>query len=93
MQQYRQLPSIDEIAEILGMNRIGIFRLLTKEKTNFRQIVERVRFNAAIALLKDSENSIKDISYSLGYAHTGNFSRTFLRMSGVTPGWYRQQKQ
>ncbi len=93
VQQYRQLPSVDEVAEILGMNRIGLFRLLTKENTNFRQIVKRVRFNAAISLLKDSENSIKDISYSLGYAHPGNFNRAFLRMSGVTPGWYRQQKQ
>jgi AraC-like DNA-binding protein len=93
VQQYRQLPSIDEVAEILGMNRIGLFRLLSKEKTNFRQIVKRVRFNAAISLLKESENSIKDISYSLGYAHPGNFNRAFLRMSGVTPGWYRQQKQ
>jgi AraC-like DNA-binding protein len=93
VQRHRQLPSIDEVAEILGMNRIGLFRLLTKEKTNFRQIVERVRFNTAISLLEDSENSIKEISYTLGYAHPGNFNRAFLRMSGVTPGWYRQQKQ
>ncbi len=93
LQHYRQLPSIDEVAEILEINRITLFRLLAKEKTNYRQIVERVRFNAAIFLLKDSENSIKDIAYALGYTHPGNFNRAFLRMSGVTPGWYRQQKK
>jgi AraC-like DNA-binding protein len=66
---------------------------LAKERTNYRQIVERVRFNAAISLLEDSENSIKDISYTLGYAHPGNFNRAFLRMSGVTPGRFRQKHQ
>jgi AraC-like DNA-binding protein len=93
LQHYRQLPSIDEVAEILEMSRITLFRLLAKERTNYRQIVERVRFNAAISLLEDSENSIKDISYTLGYAHPGNFNRAFLRMSGVTPGRFRQKHQ
>jgi len=91
VQRYRELPSIVEVAEILEMNRITLFRLLTKERTNYRQIVERVRFNAAISLLEDSKNSIKDISYTLGYAHPGNFNRAFLRMSGITLGRFRQK--
>ena len=90
LQNYHQLPTINEVAEILGMTRITLFRLLSKEKTNYRQIVERVRFNFAISLLEDPQNSIKAISYALGYSHPGNFSRAFLRMSGVSPCDFRK---
>ena len=82
--------SIDQVAEILSINRLTLYRSLREEGTSYRQIVERVRFKLAIELLEHSTESIHDIARVLGYSTTGNFSRAFQRMSGLPPTKYRQ---
>lgn len=91
LQDFQRLPSIDEVAETLGTSRTTLFRMLAREGTNYRQLTERVRFKAAVRLLEDPANSIKEIAYALGYSYPGNFNRSFLRVSGVTPAVFREK--
>lgn len=86
---FGRLPSADETAEMLGMSRVTLFRTLADEGTNYRQAIDRVRFQKAVRLLDDSTLSIKEIGYELGYSSPGNFCRAFLRMSGLTPTEFR----
>lgn len=51
--RHNRLPSIEDISDILGTSRMTLFRSLDAEGTNYRQIVERVRFNVAKNLLRD----------------------------------------
>ena len=81
--------SIDQVAEILGINRLTLYRSLREEGTSYRQIVDRVRYKLAVELLENSTEPIRDIARVLGYSTTGNFTRAFRRMSGLSPTKYR----
>ena len=68
-----------------------LYRTLVKENTNYKQLVERVRFVIAQDLLKDPSINLKEISERLCYSAPSNFSRAFHRMSGVTPATFRKR--
>jgi AraC-like DNA-binding protein len=40
-------------------------------------------------LLLTTNQTVKDIAYSLSFDNIGYFDRTFKRLTGVTPGEYR----
>ena len=86
----RRFPSSAEAAEILGVSRSTLSRTLSAEGSSYRKMIERVRFEVALELLKDS-CSLKEIAHELGYSGANNFSRAFLRMSGFTPGEFRKR--
>ena len=92
MYDQMRLPSGEEVAEMLGLSRTTMFRTLAGEGTSYRRILEQVRFKAAVRLLEDPALSMKEIAYELGYSSPGNFTRTFFRMSGVTPTRFRLEK-
>ena len=54
-----------------------------------RRTVERRRYRWARQLLAESDLPIQKIARGLGYKHQSNFSRAFVRMSGVSPRDYR----
>ena len=83
------LPSVDEVLEILDTSRMTLFRSLAADGMNYRKLVERVRFNRAVHLLKNSPLSVKEIAHELCYTAPNNFSRAFLRLSGQTPRAYK----
>jgi len=43
--------------------------------------------------LSQSQGSIKQLSYQLGYVDVANFRRAFKRWQGTTPSEYRQQQK
>jgi len=76
-------------ADMLGISARTLQRQLSKESTNYAKIVDLIRFNSAIPLLKDKKNKLVDIAYDLGYSDPAHFSRAFKRWSGVSPREFR----
>lgn len=82
--------SISEIAEYVGINRKYLSKL-------FSQILEmppqnfliQYRMNRACELMKMTDLSIKEISYSVGYNDPLLFSRVFKKLHGISPNYYR----
>ena len=59
--------------------------------TEFRDLLDEVRFGLAREYLGSTELPIEEISRMLGYTESGNFSHAFRRWSGVSPsGWRRE---
>jgi len=42
-------------------------------------------------LLETSDEAIEEISWTVGYEDPASFRRLFRRLTGVTPGAYRQR--
>ena len=63
---------------------------LQKEKTTFRQVLDEVRKEIAVAYLKDAEASICEIAPLLGFADQSAFKNAFKKWTGRTPGEYRK---
>lgn len=88
---FNHMPSSERIAQQLNMAERTLRYQLAKEATSFRQILNEVRFELAKRYLYESDLSIQEIAFSLGYEHTQNFYRAFLKQASVTPEKFRQQ--
>jgi len=55
-------------------------------------LVDR-RLEAAALALCQTENSVKEVSYTVGYRHPPSFVRAFRNRFGCSPSEYRAQQQ
>ena len=88
---HRNLPTLNQVALMLGVSPATLKRQLTATGTSYRGLLDRLRFDAACELLAIESMSIHDIARELGYSGANNFVRGFRRMTGSTPGRYREQ--
>lgn len=87
---YRSLPTLDQLAVIVSASPATLKRYLAASGITYRELLDRLRFDEACQMLQKTEMPIKEIAQELGYSGTNNFTRSFRRMTGVTPGEYRQ---
>ncbi|MFD2229795.1 AraC family transcriptional regulator [Alkalimarinus sediminis] len=81
---------VDHIANQLNTSRQTLYRKLKAEGVSFQGLLEDVRFSTAKDLLKNSDQQLSEIAFSLGFSDLSAFSRAFKRWSGVTPKEYRE---
>jgi AraC-like DNA-binding protein len=88
-----KLPTLDELAIKHGRSA----KLLNKEferefgKSIFAFMIE-YRLSQAHAALENTDISIKQLAFNLGYNHASNFTIAFKKMFGYPPGSLRRQK-
>lgn len=84
--------SLRVTAKQLGISPRSLQRQLTTIGTSYRDLVAEVRLATACHLLTESELSIADIAYRLGYSGPSSFSRIFMRLMSIQPAVYRSQR-
>lgn len=85
-----QTPSLEAVADGLGMASWTLRRKLRDEGTSFQTLLDESRRDLALAYMKDVGLSLGEIAYILGFSTPGAFQRAFKRWTGVTPGEYRR---
>ncbi len=88
--EFEALPTLEMMADRLGMNTRMLQRLLAGEGTTYRRLTESILFRRAVRLLRESRLSVKEIASELSYSSPSSFIRTFARIAGTTPGAYRK---
>ena len=83
--------SSEVIAEQLHMARQTLARRLQEAGTSYSAVLERVRKDKAIAMLRTTTMPLLSVADSLGYSDTRSFSRAFKRWTGKAPGAYRRE--
>lgn len=86
-------PSIEEVAQELGIPSWTLRRKLNEEEASFQEIVDEMRRDVALSYMRNTELSFGEISYLLGFSTPGAFQRAFKRWAGTTPGEYRRNLQ
>jgi len=81
---------VDHIAKQLNTSRQTLYRKLKAEEISFQELLEDVRFASAKEQLKETDLSLSEIAFSLGFGDLSAFSRAFNRWSGITPKGYRE---
>ncbi len=84
-------PTQAVMASWFNMTSRTLHRRLVSEGVSYREILEDVKKTLAISYLKNTEMTIKEISYFLGYEDDRNFSRAFRRWQGISPSRYRSE--
>jgi AraC-like DNA-binding protein len=83
--------SMEEVARAHGMT-VSTFGRFFKRNTGKTLIeyINNLRIGQACALLTDSDHTITEIAYQVGYANLSHFNRMFLRLRGMQPSEYRR---
>lgn len=76
-------------AEAFRIGKRTLNRRLSEEGTDFRTLIDEVRFDVARHLLGSTEISLSDIALALGYSEASTFTRAFRRWSGRSPREWR----
>ena len=89
--QYQNPPTLSILAKEIGMNEC-------KLKQGFKEVfdttvfgyVTQLRMDMALQLLRDTDQTAKEIAYSLGYSSPQHFNNAFKKQFGITPHVIRQ---
>ena len=86
-------PLKTSVADILAITPRTLQRRLADEETSFRDILNEVRQAKALGYLRDTDLSLEDITFLLGFKDTGVFYRAFKGWTGKTPRDFRTAAQ
>jgi len=85
-------PSIVVVSRRCGIPVRTLQRRLHNAGLTYRELVDKVRFDAACRLLRQPQNNVKDVARAIGYQNASNFNRAFQRWAGVSPSEYQRQQ-
>ena len=85
-------PNQETIAESLHVSLRSLQRMLNKEETNYKTLLESTRQELALHYIRETHRSLGEITYLLGFSEPSNFTRAFKRWTGKTPAGYREDK-
>ncbi|MBM3858327.1 MAG: AraC family transcriptional regulator [Verrucomicrobia bacterium] len=91
-QHYAAPLSIAALAAESGLSRSQLDRCFRRLfRTTPRDYLLRLRINAASRLLAETNRKTTDIALEVGFYDHAHFSRTFRKLTGVTPAAYRKR--
>lgn len=81
---------LESVATELGVSKRTLSRRLAELGTSFNDIIDDLRRELALTYLRDSELSMTEIAFLLGYTEVASFNTAFKRWTGATPGQARK---
>lgn len=83
--------SLNDMARRMHVSKRSLQRKLNEEGTSFQELLSETRRELSERYLSDSELSVPEISYLLGFRDTSSFFRAFQGWTGMTPAAFRDQ--
>jgi AraC-like DNA-binding protein len=83
------IPALARIALVSEAHFIRTFRATFGETPH--RYLQRRRVERAMALLRNTDRSVTDICFAVGFSSLGTFSRNFREIMGRSPSDFRQQ--
>lgn len=81
----------EAIARQLAMSTRSLQRHLAAAGSSFQSLCDAVRKEAALKLLRESQSTIHEVAFVLGYQDVPSFYRAFKRWTGETPAELRKR--
>jgi AraC family transcriptional regulator len=83
--------TLDDVAAAVGLSSFHLMRVFKRSiGVTPHQYLMRIRLLRSIALLRDTAQPVTSVAYEAGWSDLSNFTRTFQRDVGCTPGEYRR---
>ncbi len=82
------IPSLARVAVVSEAHFIRTFRATFGETPH--RYLQRRRVERAMFLLRESDLSVTDVCFEVGFTSLGTFSRTFREIVGKAPSAYRE---
>lgn len=91
MEREGKMPSAAALASQLCLSLRTFNRYLKKSGVSYRDVRDQVQKNKATYYLLETDRTIQEIAYTLGYADPSNFTKAFKIWFGVLPREYRKR--
>lgn len=87
---FRQQPTLDEVAAEVGLSPFHFQRLFTDwAGVSPKQFLRYISVEHAKQILKESTNTLLDAAHETGLSGTGRLHDLFVKIEGMTPGEYK----
>jgi AraC-like DNA-binding protein len=83
-------PTAAKTAALLGLSERSLRRALSTERASFRSLLDAVRHEKAVELLRDARMPVEQVAQRLGYSEPAAFIHAFKRWTGTSPAAYRR---
>jgi len=81
----RHTISLSSVASQLCMSDRTLRRRLTEHGISYQAVLDELRKNRAISLLRNSRLTLDEVAYEVGFSDAHNFRRAFKRWTGHGP--------
>jgi AraC-like DNA-binding protein len=83
--------TVEEIARVVGLSKT-YFSTLFKNETRkaASQFLTEIRIEKACGLLRDTNQSISEVAYAVGFSDQSHFTKVFKKIKNVTPFDFRK---
>ena len=86
-----ELFGCPQLCDALKMSRSHVHRKLISElNLSCSEFIKQIRLEKAKKLLIETNHSIYEIAFSVGYSDANYFSRSFSKIYGFPPSQFRQ---
>lgn len=86
LENYQRPIQLEEVAEVVHMNKAAFCRYFKQHtRKTYLNFLNEIRLQKASELLRNSEFSIAQIAYEVGFNNLSNFNRTFKLVKEKTP--------
>lgn len=90
---YMKDISLDDISRYCNISTYYFSKLFKQETgENYVEYLNRIRIENAKKMMNESDKSMKEICFSVGFSDPNYFSRAFKKYEGVTPTEYKEGK-
>ena len=88
---YYKPLTLEMVSKEIGFNATYFSSMFKKETDmNFSEYLKKIRIDNAKNMLLNTEQTVEDISYAVGYSDIKYFSRLFKKLTKVTPTEFRK---
>lgn len=84
-----RVPDMAVAARALGVSVRSLRRRLSEEGLSYRVLTQDLQRDQACAMLRNSDFTLQDVAFALGFADPASFHRAFKRWTGLTACEYR----
>jgi len=89
-QKYQDPPSIDQLADEVGLSASRLAHLFREEEgKSIQSYVKERRLTMAAMFLVQTHDRISQIAYTVGFGDVSNFNHAFKRRFAMSPRQYR----
>lgn len=89
---YTEDISLHTLSDALHISHSYVSRIFNERlQISFRDYINSLRIGKACEMIKESDKSITQISYEVGYNSPRTFNRCFIKMVGSPPNEYREK--
>ena len=83
-----------QVASAFSYHPNSLNRIMRAEMgRSLHEIITRTKINAAIRLLTETDVSITDIAYQIGFYDRAHFAKTFREVTGQSPSVFRRKQK